>query len=291
MSTSMGADIGVFGLVKIFAEEICRITPPRKPEMLPLNRTQAAVHQLDRHLDDFKRSITLAEQTDAALNLVYFASMYLHEMGVNSRLGFDILHQANMRMSATDHVPVRPSIWRPPDLAPALWRPKILVLGYGGHGKDEFCYLLKYRHGLAYKSTSLITAERIMIPYFESIGIRYDSAEACFADRRQHRRTWYEEIGNFNKHDASAFARLVLATNDIYCGMRAFREIDACQRLNLFDAVVWVDRSKHVAPEPSDSQDIGQTIVGIPHVRIDNNGSLADLALQTDRLIREVNRV
>ena len=166
-----------------------------------------------------------------------------------------------------------------------VFRPKILVIGHGRHGKDTVCEYLEEKHGLYHISSSLFCAEKVMMPYYESIGRPYDSVEECFKDRHSgdNRTIWYNVISEYNAEDPTRTARELLSEGyDIYCGMRSQRELDACVRASLFDSVWYVDASERVPLENSSSMsitDIGDAVV------LDNNGDLCDLYTQIDRQI------
>ena len=104
------------------------------------------------------------------------------------------------------------------------------------------------------------------------------SLDECYADRVNHRQDWYEQIKAFNTPDAARLAREIYADNDIYVGMRSEVELNAVRDERLFDYSIWVDRSKHVSPEPSTSCSVTKEMANYV---IDNNGTLEQLKIKT----------
>ena len=155
---------------------------------------------------------------------------------------------------------------------------KLMILGYARHGKDTVAEILHNDLGLKFMSSSFAAAEKVMVPYFASKGITYPSLAECYADRVNHRQEWFEEIKAYNTPDLSRLAREIYAENDIYVGIRNIFEFSAARDARLFDYSIWVDRSKHVPPEPSTSMTITPEMA--THV-IDNNGTLEELRIKT----------
>lgn len=166
-------------------------------------------------------------------------------------------------------------------------KPKVLVLGHARHGKDTVCEMLSRVYDLTFTSSSLFCAERVIMPAVDKVWLDwefkegdvpppgpYASAEACFADRVNHRAFWYDTIRDFNRPDPTALAAAIYEENDVYCGLRHAAEYHAVFNAGLPDLVVWVDRSEHVAPEGRDSCSVEPWMA---HHVIDNNGSLEDL--------------
>jgi dephospho-CoA kinase len=54
---------------------------------------------------------------------------------------------------------------------------------------------------------------------------------------------------------------------------------------NVFDFVIWVDRSKHLPLESKDSMSLAEHIADFV---IDNNGSLDELYLAVDEVVEEI---
>jgi hypothetical protein len=119
------------------------------------------------------------------------------------------------------------------------------------------------------------------VPYFVEKGIGYTSFDACYADRVNHRQEWYEQIKAYNEPDGARLGRDLFAQYDIYTGIRNVAEFNAIKAARLFDFSVWVDRSKHVPPEPSTSNTMSPWMADYV---LNNNGTLQDLEDRTRRL-------
>lgn len=150
---------------------------------------------------------------------------------------------------------------------------KVLILGHGRHGKDSVGEILRDLLGYTILSSSWFAAERVMMPYFASIGVHYDSVEECYADRHtnNNRAVWYDQISAYNTPDKSRLPREVLEVSDVYIGMRSAAEFEASR--HLFDHILWVDASgRGVPPEGRDSMDIDYDPKTMTW--IDNSGSM-----------------
>jgi hypothetical protein len=158
---------------------------------------------------------------------------------------------------------------------------KLLILGHGRHGKDTVAEYLRDRHGVSFVSSSLFLAETVIRPALVDHGLVYDSLDACYEDRVNHRCLWRDIIAEYNGDDPARLARAVLAVSDCYVGMRTDREYLAAR--SLFDAVMWVDATARGLPnDPS---------LTIPFrsdqmIMIDNNGSLVETYAQLDGWMR-----
>lgn len=180
------------------------------------------------------------------------------------------------------------SHWGPPEAFTPL-RKTILILGYGRHGKDTLAELLKKLFGYSFISSSYFAAERVMMPYFESIGRPYASVDECFADRHtdDNRALWYQQISAYNTPRKDRLPSEIMEVADIYVGMRANDEYLASR--HLFDMVLWVDRSEHEPPEGESSMDIEydpETMIWI-----DNNGTTEDLAEEVEFVFDIIRKV
>jgi predicted HAD superfamily Cof-like phosphohydrolase len=170
-------------------------------------------------------------------------------------------------------------------------RPKILVLGYGRHGKDTVSGILSKRYGLTFTSSSEFCAEHVVLPYFrQSFKLwsasqgpmrkemlappTYRTWQECYADRHSHRAEWYQAIKAFNSPDASALGKAIFSRFDIYCGLRSDAEFFAVRDAGLYDLCLWVDRSEHLPPESEESCTVKP---GMADVILDNNGSFDHL--------------
>lgn len=153
-------------------------------------------------------------------------------------------------------------------------KPKILICGYGQHGKDTFGEILRDLFGYKISSSSWFACQKFIFGQMKLRGANYSTPEQCWADRHNCRSLWYNLISEYNRGDPSRLARELLAEHDVYVGMRNVEEFKACQDEGLFDLVVWVDRSKHVAPEDKSSNTITPDLCDI---MVSNNDSLDEL--------------
>lgn len=114
---------------------------------------------------------------------------------------------------------------------------KLLVVGQGRHGKDEFCKIAE-EFGFTFSSSSWFMAERLVYPMIkERFG--YKTIEECYNDRHNHRELWYNIITEYNAVNPARLTKELLDKYDIYCGMRNPRELKAT--LNLFDLKIYID--------------------------------------------------
>jgi hypothetical protein len=152
-------------------------------------------------------------------------------------------------------------------------RPRILVLGHARHGKDTVADILSRHHGRRCLSTSLAAAQVVRLALSEE-GITYESDEACYADRVNHRAFWFDTIADLNDPDPATLVRHILEYHDVVAGLRSAREFGASAAL--FDAIWWVDASGRGVPtELTSSMDI--TFDPERMTLVDNGGSFADL--------------
>lgn len=119
---------------------------------------------------------------------------------------------------------------------------KALILGHGKHGKDTVAALLRDMYGLSFASSS---EAAMMAAVWPTMRLRatYAAPIECFADRHNHREEWRRLIAEYNTPDKARLCREILATSDIYVGMRHLAEYEVCRPL--FDLVIWVHRPGH----------------------------------------------
>lgn len=155
---------------------------------------------------------------------------------------------------------------------------KLMILGHARHGKDTVAEILRDNLGLKFISSSFAAAEKVMVPYFRSIGIEYASLDDCYADRVNHRAEWHDQIKAYNTPDSAKLAREIYSVADIYVGIRSDVELAAIKKERMFDYSLWVDRSKHVEPESADSCSVASQMADYV---INNNGTLEQLKIRT----------
>jgi len=155
---------------------------------------------------------------------------------------------------------------------------KLMILGYARHGKDTVADILSTNLGLTKEDSSQFAGKQVMMPYFASKGVVYPDWAACYADRVNHRQEWFEQIAAYNTPDEARLAREIYAVSDIYVGIRRKEEFAAVKKEGLFNYSIWVDRSKHIAPEPTTSNTMTKEMADYV---IDNNGTLEELKIKT----------
>lgn len=160
--------------------------------------------------------------------------------------------------------------------------PKILLLGYGRHGKDTVAEMLRDLKGFSFTSSSMFCAERVVFPHMAG---SYSNAQECFDDRHNHRALWYDLITAFNVPDASSLGRAIFSEYDIYAGLRNSTEFHACKNAGVFDVSVWVDRSKVLPPEDRSSCTVEPWMADYV---LDNNGSLENLSFNLEQLMPRI---
>ena len=294
--------LDLFEATRTFNRDALGNPIPDAPTLLTKEQVARYRQAIEEELDELEGATTIVGQLDALHDITYFTGGRVAELGC-APIGletFGYVHEANMRKRAGTQAKrdgwngsdaVKPADWVGPEakmqsaidrLASGLLarRPKVLILGHARHGKDTVAEMLRDRHGYTFSSSSHFCAERVMMPYFKYHGVPYSSVEECYADRVNHRATWFDQIKAYNSSDPSRLAREMLEKNDLYVGMRSAEEFAASR--SLFDHVVWVDASRRgLPPEPRDSFDIDFD-AGMWFVR--NDGTLSDLQATVDRL-------
>lgn len=151
---------------------------------------------------------------------------------------------------------------------------KLLIIGSGGHGKDEFAQTL----GVDHKSSSEAALDLFM---WDLLKEEYHNKEECYSDRRNRRELWYNHIVKYNTPDKSRLAREISLRWGSYIGMRDLEEFENSK--TLFDLVIYVDASERVKPiDPT--MKIPKSMADIV---IENNGTIKEFHEKIDR-IKEV---
>lgn len=166
------------------------------------------------------------------------------------------------------------------DILPAF---KLMVMGYGRHGKDTVCDILSDVYGLSFKSSSYAAAAILYTKLKDEFG--YTSVDECFNDRHNHRQRWFNEIAKFTEQDQTKLARLIFQNSAIYCGIRRLEEFEAVKKEKLFYASIWVDASDRVAPEGVESCTVTPSCADYT---LSNNGTLVDLRWNVNRLVNKI---
>ena len=118
---------------------------------------------------------------------------------------------------------------------------KVIVIGHARHGKDTLCEYLRGKYNITFQSSSLVSAIHVVFPILRD-KYAYKDINECFNDRVNHREEWYQLIKDFNTPDKTKLADIIFASNDIYCGIRNYEELDAI--LEKYDILIlWVAAS------------------------------------------------
>ncbi len=311
--------------VSIFHRAITGLPFAKQPTLLAGERLEKGIAHLSEELIEFEDAVTIEDQADALVDLIYVAAGRLHEMGIEPGPAFELVHAANMNRvpgvnrRGSEYEAVKPAGWQAPNWTKHLnllqdddysqghyvglsrknnpWdgvetvKPKILLLGYGRHGKDTVAEYLRDHYGYKFTSSSMACAEKVMLPAFRDIddelghGWKYQTAEECFNDRHNHRAFWFQEIERFNTPDKAALGKMIFESNDIYVGLRSKREYAAVKNAGLFDVAIWVDASDRLPPEDKASCTVEPWMA---ELIIDNNGTLEELHFGINQLMENL---
>ena len=148
---------------------------------------------------------------------------------------------------------------------------KLLIIGYGRHGKDCVAQMIVNETKMTSTSSSLFAAKEVVYPEMKD---EYVSVEECFQDRHNHRKRWYDLICEFNRNDPTSLSKAIFKEHDIYVGLRAKVELDAVKSAGMVDKVIWVDASQRLPAEGKDSCTVTKSDADFV---LDNNGTLSDL--------------
>jgi hypothetical protein len=165
---------------------------------------------------------------------------------------------------------------------------KVLIIGHGDHGKDTAAEMLEALYGLTFKSSSEAAAE---IFIYEALKEKYGYADfnECYLDRRNRRDEWHDLICEYNKDDKARLAKEILASSDMYVGMRSDEEVQECMGQKLFDHIIAIYDPRK-PEEPPTSFDIN--IWAVSDAVIPNAEGLDELRIRLkkyfDPLVREI---
>lgn len=162
--------------------------------------------------------------------------------------------------------------------------PKLLVTGYGEHGKDTVCEMLEIYYGFKFTSSSKFLADKVIFPALKD-RFGYSTVDECYADRRNHRSEWYALITEYNKDDPTTLGRAIYNEMDIYCGLRNKRELHAMKNCGMYNVSIWVDAGDRIESETEASCTIEPWMCDFI---IDNNGDHDDLSLEVTRLMNYI---
>lgn len=120
---------GLLKMVERFQREILGYPIPDAPSRLKPKRVNARYDHLIEEAQEFRESMTLADQADALIDSIYVALGGLVEMGLLPGPLFEEVHEANMRKvrgtvdkrkNHEGYDAVKPGGWKPADFTPYL---------------------------------------------------------------------------------------------------------------------------------------------------------------------------
>ena len=95
--------------------------------------------------------------------------------------------------------------------------PKLLICGYGRHGKDTVAEIIQDELSLTFISSSMFAAEIAVMPYLASKGIHYDTVHDAYEDRHRYRAEWKQAISEHNTPDKGAQGSAAHLETDEHC--------------------------------------------------------------------------
>lgn len=159
--------------------------------------------------------------------------------------------------------------------------PKLIVIGYGRHGKDTVCDILQNQYGFKFMSSSQFCNEKVLFPVLSPI-YGYTTLEECYEDRHNHRKEWFDLIADYNSDNPAKLGTDLFSEYDIYCGLRRKEELEALVDQDVAEYVIWVDASKRLPPEDESSCTVSQDMADFT---IDNNEDYDTLCLNVKTLM------
>lgn len=157
---------------------------------------------------------------------------------------------------------------------------RLLIIGFGRHGKDSVGDILRDKYGLRSVSSSEFAARKAVFPLVSDL---YPDCRAAYDDRHAHRELWFHAIRAYNLRPGPMLADQILVDHDIYTGMRSRAEFERSRQS--FDLVIWVDASHRLPPEPAGSMELIADDAGWI---IDNNGPPEALPGEVAKLINRI---
>lgn len=162
--------------------------------------------------------------------------------------------------------------------------PTILILGHGRHGKDTAAEYFRDHFGLKFASSSQSAADIFIYEHLKN-KYGYSTPEECYKDRSNRRKEWHNLICWYNRNDKARLAKEIMSKTNCYVGMRSNAEAQACLDAGLFDLIIWVDASKRLPLESSESFDID---IDIADIIIDNNSTQEVFEKRLDRIGKQI---
>lgn len=158
---------------------------------------------------------------------------------------------------------------------------KLILLGYGDHGKDHIARLIYEIYGLTSIASSRFALEKVVYPVLKK-KYGYKTKERCYNDKHTKRKEWFNLIKEYNTPDGCRLARELYEQYDIYNGVRNIEEFEAIKAANLFNVSIWIDASQRKPIESSDSCTVKPSDADFI---LDNNGPLSQTVIKLVELL------
>lgn len=113
---------------------------------------------------------------------------------------------------------------------------KLLIVGYGRHGKDEAAQYLSTVTQLKYAGSCSWAALPLMADY---LGIH---PQAAWEQRSQNREAWKSHLDELRRYNPTRILELALRSGDIVAGIRDKVELVGAREKGLIDYVLWIHR-------------------------------------------------
>lgn len=156
---------------------------------------------------------------------------------------------------------------------------KLLILGHKESGKSLIGKMIAAKLNTGWMDSSTYCLERVVYPALKDV-YGYKTPLDALVDKPNRRQEWFEIIAAYNEVP-DRLSLEILASHDIYVGMRNRREYEGSKYL--FDNIIWVDAAGRVEPEPSTSMELSEDDA---EITLDNRGRKEDLNEQIDNLLR-----
>lgn len=160
---------------------------------------------------------------------------------------------------------------------------KLLLIGYGRHGKDVCAEILSEHAGVFFESSSMFAIREFLFDRIkEEFG--YHSPEEAYENRHQPgMREWlYREISAINANDLTKLSEAIFQNNDIYVGLRNRVELMAAKDRWSDLLVIWVDATERLGI--TESKESCTVTKDLADVVIYNNGTLEEFKDKVKRL-------
>jgi hypothetical protein len=112
---------------------------------------------------------------------------------------------------------------------------RLLIVGYGRHGKDTMADILEEITGLRYGGSTSWAA----LPFIaRTLGMH---PQKVWESRHANRQFWFDFCNVLRKNDPLFLVRRVLKQGDLVVGIRDKEELDCCRASGWFKRIIWVD--------------------------------------------------